>query len=185
MKSRLSILIAVLGVGAVLFGWVYESKLRSRIETRELVVPDNIDYFLANLNFRSIDDRGEIEYQFQSPRLEHYPRNDVSWIETPSLQIRGDPDGWQIDALEGELQHADNLLRLRRQVVMQREGADPLRISTESIRFEPDRELVSSEASVVIESPRGRIEAEQASFDLASGVYRFTNSKGVYRRDGS
>lgn len=185
MKSRLLILIAVLGVGAVLFGWVYESKLRSRVESRELVVPDNIDYFLANLNFRSIDDQGEIEYQFQSPRLEHYPRNDVSWIETPSLQIRDDPDGWQVDALEGEFQHADNLLRLRRQVVMKREGADPLRVLTESIRFEPDRELVSSEASVVIESARGRIEAEQASFDLAAGIYRFTNSRGVYRRDGS
>ena len=185
MKYRLSILIALLGISAVLFGWVYESKLRFQIGTRELVVPDNIDYFFANLDYRSIDDSGRLDYEFHSPRVEHYPRGDVSRIQTPSLQIYSEPDGWKVDALEGEFLHADNLLRLRRQVVMERGGADPLQVLTESIRFEPDRELISSEASVVIESRRGRIEAERASFDLAAGIYRFTNSRGVYGRDGS
>ena len=185
MKSRLLILVVVLGISAVVFGWVYESKLRPRIETHELEVPDNIDSFFANLDYRSIDDEGRLDYEFKSPRVEHYPRGDVSRIETPSVQIYSDPDAWKVDALEGEFLHADNLLRLRRQVVMERGGADPMQVFTESIRFEPDKELVSSEASVVIESRQGRIEAERASFDLAAGVYRFTNSRGVYRRDGS
>lgn len=185
MKARLSILILVLGVGAVLIGWVYESRLRSQVETRALEVPDNIDYFLANLDYRAIDASGALEYAFQSPRLEHYPLDDVSRIESPSLQIHGQRDGWEVDAREGEFRHADNLLRLRREVVMNRAGDDPLRVSTEILRFEPDRDLVSTEASVVIESRRGRIEADRASFDLAAGVYRFTRSRATYRNDGS
>lgn len=185
MKSRLVILIAVLGVGAVLIGWVYESRLRPRVESRELVVPENIDYFLANLDYRAIDADGKLEYEFRSPRLEHFPHDDVSRIETPSLQIYGRHDDWRVDALEGEFRHADNQLYLRRQVVMNRDGADPLRLSTESILFEPDRGLVSSEDDVVIETRAGRIRAEQARFDLAAGIYRFTRSTAIYHHDGS
>jgi lipopolysaccharide export system protein LptC len=185
MKSRLTILIAVLGFGAVLLGWVYESQLRTRVETRELVVPDNIDYFLANLKFRAIDDDGELEYALQSPRLEHFPRGDLSRIQTPALQIYSPRDDWRVVALEGEFRHAENLLYLRRDVVMNREGVDPLRLSTESIRFEPGRDFVATEAEVVIETRAGRIEAERASFDLAAGIYRFTRSSAIYHNDGS
>ena len=185
MKSRLVILIAVLGVGAVLIGWVYESKLRSRVESRELVVPDDIDYFLANLKFRAIDDSGELEYEFQSPRLEHFPLGDLSRIETPLLQIHGRHHGWRVVAQEGEFRHADNQLYLRRDVVMNRDGAEPLRLSTESMLFEPGRDLVSTETEVVIETRQGNIRAARASFDLAAGIYRFTRSRATYLNDGS
>ena len=185
MKSRLIILIVVLGVGAVLIGWIYESKLRQQVQPRELVVPDNIDYFLANLDYRAIDADGRLEYEFRSPRLEHYPRGDLSLIQTPSLQIHGHRDNWQVDAQEGEFQHGDNLLTLRRDVVMNRDGTDPLRLSTESIRFDPDRSLVSTDTEVVIETRHGHIKAARASFDLAAGIYRFTNSTAIYGNDGS
>ena len=185
MKYRLVILIAVLGIGAVLIGWVYESRLRSQVESRELVVPDDIDYFLANLEFRAIDERGELEYEFQSPRLEHFPLGDLSRIETPSLQIHGQPHGWRVVAREGEFRHTDNQLYLSRDVVMNRDGAEPLRLSTESMLFEPERDLVSSDTEVVIETRQGLIRAARASFDLAAGIYRFTRSSAIYRNDGS
>ncbi len=185
MKSRLVILIVVLGIGAVLIGWVYEWQLRPQVESRELVVPDNIDYFLANLDYRAVDANGKLEYEFRSPRLEHFPRGDLSLIQTPSLQIYGHRDDWHVVAQEGEFRHGENLLTLRRDVVMNRDGPDPLRLSTESIRFEPGRSLVSTDAEVVIETRRGRIQAERASFDLAAGIYRFTRSSTTYRNDGS
>ena len=180
MKPRLIILVAVLGVAAVLAGWVYELRLRSPLQPQELLVPDNIDYFLTELDFRSIDDSGKLEFAFRSPRLEHFRRDDVSIIETPSLRIYTEPENWQVVAQEGEFVHRDNLLRLSRRVVMDRSGADPIRISTESIRFEPDLDRITAESPLVIESSRGRIEAEQASFDLAGGVYRFNRSRAVY-----
>jgi len=184
MKTRVIILIVVLGVGAVLIGWVYESQLRQQVTSRELVVPDNIDYFLANLDYRAIGADGRLEYEFRSPRLEHFPRDDLSMIQTPSLQIHGHRDDWRVNAEEGEFQHGENLLTLRRDVVMNREGADPLRLTTESIRFEPDRDLVTTDTEVVIETRHGRIEAARASFDLANGIYRFTRSSATYH-DGS
>jgi hypothetical protein len=63
---------------------------------------------------------------------------------------------------------------------MQKAGADPIEMRTESIRFEPDQDLVSSEASVVMRTKQARIEAEQAIFDLAGKVYRLTKTRAVY-----
>ena len=180
MKSRLLIFVIILVFGAVAVGWIYESRLRSKIETVGLVVPDNIDYFLSDLNYRAMTDSGNIDYEFSSNRLEHYPRGDVSLIEAPSLQIYREAERWELDAQQGEFRHQQNLLRLQQQVVMQKLGANPLQLLTEGIRFEPDLDLVSSEASVVMLSKQFKIEAERAIFDLAKKVYRLTNARSIY-----
>lgn len=185
MKFRVLILIAVLGVGAVVAGWIYESRLRAAKVAQELEVPDNIDYFLVNLNYRAVDEGGRLEYEFRSPRLEHYRRDDVSRIEVPSVDIYGDGGDWRVDALEGELHHADNLLHLSREVVMRRTGKRPMEVLTEQLRFEPDRDRVSAEAEIVMFGEQGRIVAESGEFDLAAGVYRFGKSTTVFDDAGS
>lgn len=185
MKTRITILLLVLGLGAVAVGWVYESRLRERVEPRELVIPDNIDYFLTNFNYRAMNTEGSLDYSFDSPRLEHYPRNDVSRIETPSLQIFRDAELWQVDALNGEIEHRANLLSLRNQVVLQKSGPEALRMLTEHLRFEPDRDLVTSETKVLMLGPGSRIEADSAVFDLAGRVYRFDRARATYRNEDS
>jgi lipopolysaccharide export system protein LptC len=180
MKTRLWILVVILGIGAIAVGWIYESRLRAPVDRADLVIPENIDYFLTNLRYRSMTPEGKIDFEFDSRRLEHYPRTDVSNIEQPSLQIYRDRDQWQVDALNGEFQHQDNLFRLRQQVVMQKQGDNPMQMYTESIRFEPDHDLVSSEAKVLMQSKQARIEADRAEFDLAGKVYRFKKTSAVY-----
>jgi LPS export ABC transporter protein LptC len=185
VKSRLSILVIILGIVAIAAGWIYESRLRPEVERADLVIPDNIDYFLTNMRYRSMSTEGALDYEFNSRRLEHYRLNDVSHIEVPSLRIYRKTSQWKVDALKGEFLHQDNLLRLRQQVVMQKQGRNPMQMYTESIRFEPDRDLVSSEASVLIHSKQARIEAEQAIFDLAGEVYRFSKARTTYYHEDS
>lgn len=185
MKSRALIFVMLLGIIAVAAGWIYESRLRPGIETGGLIVPDNIDYFLTNLNYRAVNASGELDYEFTSRRLEHYPRGDVSLIEVPAVSIYRASDHWRIDAMQGELQGRGSLLWLRQQVVMQKTGVDPLQILTESIRFEPERDLVSSETAVLMRSKQARIEAETAVFDLAAGVYQLTSTRAIYYHDDS
>lgn len=185
MKARILIFMLVLGLGAVAVGWVYESQLRQRVQPGEIAVPDNIDYFLTNLNYRVMTPEGNLDFVFDSRRLEHYSRDDVSRIETPALQIFREAAQWQIDALEGEFEHAANLLHLRREVVMQKTGPDTIELRTESIRFEPERDLISSDVAVVLTSRDTRIEADAAVFDLADRVYRLSNARAVYRNEDS
>ncbi len=180
MKSRIFVLVIMLGIVAVASGWIYESRLRPAVEKVELIIPDNIDYFLTNLRYRAMNVDGELDYEFQSRRLEHYPKTDISNIEVPSLQIYRSTDQWQLDAVNGEFLHQDNLLRLRQQVVIQKQGDHPLQMYTESIRFEPDHDLVSTESSVLMRSKQTQIEAERAVFDLARKIYRFSKARATY-----
>lgn len=183
MKSRVLVFVLVLGLGAIAAGWVYETRLRTRIEPAQLAIPDNIDYFLTDLVYRALGTDGELDFSFTSRRLEHYQRDDISQLELPSVSIYRDAGPWRVDAMRGEFEHRNNLLRLQRNVVMQRTGADPMELLTESIRFEPDRDLVSSEASVLLRSGSTRIEADSAVFDLARGVYRLSNARAIYHDD--
>jgi len=185
MKLRLLVLVIILGICAIALGWVYESRLRPEDEKTDLNIPSNIDYFLTNLHYRAMNIEGTLDYEFNSPRLEHYPGADVSNIEQPSVQIYRETDHWLVDALDGELLHGENILRLRNQVVIQKRGDNPFQMYTESIRFEPDRDLVSSEAKVLIRSKQGQIEAEQAVFDLAGQIYRFSKTHSVFYHDDS
>ena len=121
--------------------------------------PDDIDYFLTNLHYRALRADGKLDFQFLSPRLEHFPRNDISRFEEPSMQIYNDIDPWQIDALTGEFRHGNNLLQLSHQVVMQKQGPSPMQVYTESISFEPDRDLVSTDSEILMVSPQTRIRA--------------------------
>jgi LPS export ABC transporter protein LptC len=185
VKTRFLALVIVLVIVAIAAGWIYESRVRPRADRAELIIPDNIDYFLSDLRYRVMNTDGTLDYEFKSRRMEHYPRTDVSDIELPSLQIIRAWGQWQVDSLNGEILHQDNLLRLRNQVVMQKQGDNPMQIYTDSIRFEPDLNLVSSEASVLIRNKRSRIEAERATFDLATRIYRFQNTRATYYHDDS
>ncbi len=183
MKSRALIFIVLLGLAAVLIGWFYESRLRERIERAELVVPDDIDYFLTGLHLRAMNERGKLDYEFRSRRLEHRRLTDTSDIEQPALEIYRDGDRWQVDANRGEFRHRDNRLDLEQQVVMRRLGARPLRLESDSARFEPDLDRLSVVGSVVLVSDDAEIRADSAEFDLEAGVYRLDKTRAVYRDD--
>lgn len=179
MKSRLLIFVLVFGLMAIAAGWVYESRLRKISDIAAPEIPDNIDYFMTNLNYRAIGADGELDYEFNSRRLEHRPLKDISHIQAPALSIYRD-DLWQVDAQQGELLHTDNLLWLRQQVLMQKSGPAAFELRTESLQFDPEKDLVRSDDSVFIKSPQARIEADNAVFDLAGGIYRLGKTRAVY-----
>jgi LPS export ABC transporter protein LptC len=183
MKLRLLILVTIVGFAAIAVGWVYERSLRAPEEKADLVIPDDIDYFLTNMNYRALNAEGKLDFQLYTPRLDHFPHNDVSQIKVPSMQIQTNTDPWLVDSLAGEYQHANNLLRLTRQVVIKRNGESPMQIYTESIRFEPDRELVTAESETLMVIPQARIRADFAEFDLARKIYRFTRTSSVYNNE--
>ena len=63
---------------------------------------------------------------------------------------------------------------------MLRLGANPMRIYTESVRFEPDRDTITSESSILMQSTNARIEAEHGIFDLANSIYSLKQARTIY-----
>ena len=81
MKSRLLLLTLFVGVVAIAAGWIYQSSLLPVVQRETRPIRNDIDYFLTNMHYREMNADGELSFQFQSPRLEHYPLNDISSIE--------------------------------------------------------------------------------------------------------
>ena len=175
----------ILGCAAVAVGWVYERSLREIGETASLSIPDDIDYFMTNMNYRALSSAGKLDFEFHTPRLEHYPHNDVSNLQTPSIRIETETLPWLVDSLVGEYQHANNLLHLTRDVVMQRKGQSPVQVFTQSIRFEPDREWITADSEITMLQPNSRIVAERGEFDLAGQVYKLKRTRAVYHHEDS
>ena len=185
MKIRLLASVILFGIVAILLGWVYESQFKKDSGSSELVIPVNIDYFLTRLEFRAMNTDGEVDYEFSSPRLEHRPLKDISHIQTPTLQIYRSHEQWTVDSTLGQFQHADNLLKLQQDVVMQKQGDNPVHLTTETIQFEPDRDLVTIDSQVIMRTSNATITAQQAVFNLKTNHYSLKQIRTVYENGNS
>jgi len=144
-------------------------------------MPDNIDFYLADFDYRAIDAAGRLDFAFESPRLAHYPRDDISRIEQPRVDIYRAGEHWRAHARNGSMQHRDNLIHLERDVVLRRQRGALLEMRSDRLRFEPDRDLVASESPVLMRSGASRIEADTATFDLANNIFRFNRARALYQ----
>ncbi len=179
---RLSIIVVVIiaGLIAIAAGWVYQSRSKSLATRPALDIPSDIDYFMTNLNYRVIDKTGVLDYQFQSPYLEHYTQDDISRIEAPIVRVYETNSDWRVEAVIGEIYHRSNTMKLSKKVMMQKMGKDPILVRSETILFDPDRDLAVADQGLVIESANTRITADEAVFDLNNQVYRLKNTRTVY-----
>ena len=180
MKARSLLFVLILGCVAVAVGWIYETRLREDSSVLPLEIPDNIDYYLTGLHYRSMDTDGRPDFEFTSRRLEHRRKTDVSHIEAPSLRIFRSPADWRIDSQQAAYEHRNNLLHLERDVVMQRDGDRPLQLFADRLSFAPDEDRVNTDSGIVMIDAAGRVEADSAVFDLAGEVFSLERARAVY-----
>jgi len=183
MRPYYIIFVIVIIIGAIAAGWVYESRSKLATARPDLKIPTDIDYFLAEVKYQLFNKSGILDYQLYSPYMEHFPLNDISHIKYPIVNVYRENGDWNVEAHSGELMHQQNLLQLSNNVVVKRLGANAMRISSESMLFEPDRSRITSEINVVIESDNSRISGDMAVFDLHNQVYSVKNTRSVYNHE--
>lgn len=177
------IIVIVVTLAAIAAGWVYESKTTA--SRADLEIPPDIDYFLSKVKYQSMNDLGLLDFEIQSPYLEHLTVTHISLIEKPTMQIYRDANNWQVKSLTGKLFHEQNSLQLTQNVVMQREGNNPMLIRTEEMLFQPNLDLVSAGDGISIESNNAIIHGSEAVFDLKSRVYSLKNIRAIYYHENS
>lgn len=183
MKAPILAIIVIGTLGAIAAGWVYESKITT--SRSDLEIPSDIDYFLSKVKYQSMNELGILDFEMQSPYLEHLTVLDISLIEKPTMQIYRVENNWQIESLTGKLFHQQNSLELTREVVMQRAGDNPMLIKSEEMLFQPDLDLVSASNGIIIESNNAIIHGSEAVFDLKKKVYSIKNTRATYYRENS
>ncbi len=180
------LLVVAAGLLAIVVGWFYQEQLKERdIAVSELEIPDNIDYYFTDMTYRAMKDNGEPDYLFTSPRLEHLVRGDTSLIETPEVTIFDNGNRWQVVAGQAQLFHQTEVLQLERDVIMQKQGENPLRLESEIAVFEANDDIVSFPQDVLITSSEARISAASGSFDLKNNVFRFNQTRTIYQDETS
>jgi len=156
MKFSRIIIVLVAGVVAIAVGWIYQSQTSTSVVKPELEIPVDIDYYLAKVTYRVMNDDGNLDYQLRSPYLEHYKREDISRLDAPEIDIYRNNEHWHIRALSAEMRHQENTLSLIDKVAMEKQGNKPV-----------------------------QIKADKAEFDLDNNVYLFTNTKSIYYHESS
>jgi LPS export ABC transporter protein LptC len=180
MRPSVLVVVFIAVVGAIAAGWIYQSKSKTTSLRPELEIPTDIDYFLAELNYRIFNQAGSLDYQLQSPYLEHFIRDDVSRVRQPVVEVYRTAGDWRVNASRGEIFHQQNYLILSDDVVMQKFGTRQLLVQAQSVLFKPDLNLLSSEENVIIESGNARISGNRAVFDLQNEVYSLKNTRSVF-----
>ena len=167
-------------LGAIAVGWVYESSSKDKITRPELEIRTDIDFFLSQLNYRVFNKSGSLDYQLQSPYLEHFIKDDISRIEHPMIRIYLASGDWKVKASRGSIIHQQEWVELDKDVVMQKMGAESIQVRSDSIIFKPNQDMVSSNATVIINTGRAKITGDQAIFDLRNEVYSLKNTRAIY-----
>ena len=182
-KRPAIIAVAVAALAAIAVGWFYES--RTAVSHPILEIPSDIDYFLSDFQYKSMNADGDLDFEMQSPYLEHLTVANISLIDNPTMQIYREADDWQIESLSGRLFHEQNSLQLEENVMMQREGNNPLQVRSELMLFELDLDLISTSKPIQIESNIAIINGSEAIFDLKKKIYKLKNTKAIYYRENS
>ncbi|MFT4650518.1 MAG: LPS export ABC transporter protein LptC [Polaribacter sp.] len=183
MKAPLVAVIAVAIIAAITMGWFYEPK--TTVTRPDLEIPTDIDYFMSEFQYKSMNDQGNLDFEMQSPYLKHLTVTNISLIDKPTIKIYRDANDWQIESLTGKLFHEQNSLQLEENVVMRRQGSNPLQIRSQTMLFQPDLDLISAHKTIQIKSDTAIIHGSEAIFDLKNKVYSLKNTKATYYRENS
>jgi LPS export ABC transporter protein LptC len=177
-------LLIVAGIAiALTVGWFID-KRPSPVSENELQVPDNIDYYLEALTYRSYDSDGNLQYLLSSPRLEHFIREDRSVITHPDINYFETPAEWHIKAQQGSLQHADERLTLQNDVVVKRMNSqEPLTLYSNYMQLDPRNDLANFPQPIEVKSPGLHLQAQSAMLNMKSNQHQFHRVNAIYRRE--
>ncbi len=180
MKPGYLFIIIIFISAALGIGWIYDNRT-TEIPTSSLQVPDNIDYYLSNINFRSMNQQGSIHYLLKSPYLEHFIRENISHIQKPSIQLNGEKSGWFMKAKTGKLQHKEEVFELQNQVKLKRNSQqDPMLLSTELMFIRPKTNLIDIPVDITATTDNLNLQATSAQLDIDKNNYKFNQVKVKY-----
>lgn len=182
MKARWLLLVVVLIVSALFIGWLYDGKLGTAPQQADFQIPDNIDYYLSQVDYRAMDEAGKLDYRLQTPRLEHYIRQDISSIEQPRVELIGTASHWRLRASQATLQHQQERFELVDQVTLKRQSVhDPLRLDTSLMILLARDKLLDIPQSLTLQTATLDLQADSAKIYMDTDLYQFEGVKATYQ----
>jgi LPS export ABC transporter protein LptC len=181
MTTRFALVI-ISGIAiAAIVGWLFDFK-KAPLPQQLLQAPDNIDYYMKQVNYRAFDSRGLLQYHLRTPYLEHFIREDASHLQTPDLEYFADKEQWHARSNTAVLVHADEVLTFRQNVDLRRvQGAQPLELQSEVLILRSREEQMEIPVAMTLKQPGLHLQAQDALLDMKLKRHRFNGVKAVYQ----
>lgn len=181
---RTGIIILVLAVIAFL-SWRFKQSEILETTTATVEPAHQSDFFLEDFRTRQYGETGRLRYRFNGQRLEHFPADDSTLINQPSMILHDDTGpSWRITAVTGEAGSEElDEIRLTGHVEITRDtagGNPPVQITTASLLLKPKMEFVQSEDMITLTQPGVQLVAQSLEARLEQGQFKLHNVQGRY-----
>jgi len=156
------LLLAAASLLAGLSFWALEITRRSAGDTREPTVRTEPDYFIEDFTYTRMSVSGKAQYVISGKKLIHYPKDDSSAVEQPSMRSYSslrDPmtlrsRSAKITADQKELHFYDDVILERPQT----RGTESLRVDSDYMLALPKQDIVKTDRKVLIRLGTSRME---------------------------
>ena len=131
----------------------------AEIESAAFAPPDNsIDFFAQGTHTLQFTDAGSLNYELNSPRIEHTQHDDITLLLQPDLLLfRGTELPWHISSARSEVSPEGKEVELIDNVRIERtdEKGRPTILTTQRLTYVPETEFAHTKLAVKIEAANG------------------------------
>lgn len=157
--------------------------LYSKDDKQKLTSAKNIerpDFFMKDIQTRSMDKDGKIRYILTAEKVEHQPKEQKSFITKPEINTyKQDKNSWKVLADNGEVPDGNNIVLLKKDVIVNQTISNtkhPISAKSDQLIYDIDREKMFTEGDAIITTPSSVIQGEKMIADIKTDTLEiFTN----------
>lgn len=185
MKLRFLFIFIISLVAAIVSGWFFDRQSLPIVQN-PLQIPDNIDYYLAEVKLKTYNEQGNLHYQLNTPYLEHFVREDISMIQQPDIRLFDIKADWIMSARTGKLIHQQDTFELTQNAFLERQLSQKwIKVSSEQMIFYPEQEAIKMPVALTMRSADLELNAGSAMLDMKNDRHIFQRVNATYQTAGA
>lgn len=176
------LLLAAGSLLAALSFWALELTRRSGDDTQKPSVRTEPDYFIDDFTYTRLSVSGKAQYVISGKKLIHYPVDDSSIVERPSVRsYSSSHEPMTLQAQKVKISGDQKELHFYENVILERpqaRNADTLHIESDYMLALPDQDIVKTDRKVIMTIGKTRMEGKgmiadngRRQLNLQSQVY--------------
>lgn len=141
------------------------------------------DYFMRHFKAELHGDNGRLSHRLEADYLAHFAEDGHSLLEYPRIVIldnRGQPK-WRLSAKRGTIERGSQQIDLAGDVMLVREQASPVRLTTESLRLQPEQQFAETRSRLTVTDGQSTLTAKGMKMYMDKGrLILLADVKGRY-----
>ncbi|OZG70540.1 LPS export ABC transporter periplasmic protein LptC [Hahella sp. CCB-MM4] len=184
LKNNIKLVIGALIISGIVLYSILTPNTPVSLFQEEPMLDDEPDAFVTGAEYRTYDERGNLESVLRSERAKHFPQTNIGLLTNPNLQLyqEGEPS-WTAKSSEGQFDVQKDHVVLMGNVQIQgtdRKG-EKFSMHTEKLNYANKSGFIDTDQPVKITSDTSEITAVGMTADIAQKkIILLSKVKGQY-----